>query len=98
MSPAQQRLEADRLAGRHRDLRLKFEVEIAALQRLRQILVDAALQGEFALHLRIEHPRAAPSVVLRPIKRHVGPGEQFLDIDFAIRSIAMPIEQLIDSA
>ncbi|MNZ61870.1 hypothetical protein D3C78_799730 [compost metagenome] len=86
MFPAQQRLEAAKLAGLRRHLRLVIDFHLVVLQRGLQIGLEGFLLGQLFLHADLENARPAGADSLGLIKRQVGTLEQFIRIDGAVRN------------
>ena len=72
MVPAQQRLDAGDLAGRHIDLRLIVQRELVALQRAAQRGLQRQALDRLRLDLLGEEAEAVLAVFLGEVHRHVG--------------------------
>ena len=81
MLPAQQRLEADDLAGQQLHLRLVGEAQLAARNGMQQIVLDMPPLLDLGAHCRFEEPVGAAPFDLGAVKGGVGVAHQALAID-----------------
>ena len=84
MMPADQRLEADDLAGDQR-LRLVVQRQFLAQDRRLQVLLQATPLAQPLVHVGFEHPEYAAAVGLGAIERGVGIAEQRRRVGAVVR-------------
>ena len=86
MAPAQQRLDPEHAPAPDVELRLVFELELAARERLGEILLQRLLLAQLAVHPLLEKAHRARRPGLRPAERQTGVLQQGLGVRAVARS------------
>ena len=86
MIPAQQGLDAQDRAARKTDDRLIVDLELAAIARVAQLVLELAPRLRGRVHLRLEQAEIVAPLGLDPIEREIGIVEQLLGFRRVVRA------------